>query len=137
MWFSDYAVLGDDIVLANYAVAKEYRVIMDRLGVAVGLAKSLVSRNGTCEFAKRTFYRGKDVSPIPVKEYVSATMELSMLPVLIAKYDASFGNSLAALGYGYKVLGSIGSDILTHSNRVRNVGILFHSKVAPLSGLVP
>lgn len=129
-------MLGDDIVIANYAVAKEYLVLMDHLGVAVGLAKSLVSKNATCEFAKRTFFEGVDVSPMPVKEYVSATMEIAMLPELIRKYRVSLGNLLAGLGYGYKVMGSLESDIQLFSNRVRNIGILYYSKVTTLSSMV-
>jgi len=40
-WFSLYAVLGDDIVIADEAVAKEYLWAMTALGVGIGLAKSL------------------------------------------------------------------------------------------------
>jgi hypothetical protein len=54
VWFEDYAVLGDDIVIANGPVAREYLRVMTQIGVEVGLAKSLVSpRGATLEFAKR------------------------------------------------------------------------------------
>lgn len=71
-WFKLYAVLGDDIVIANSAVAAEYLSIMDQLGVEIGLAKSLVSPNKLVgEFAKK-FYIPSDASMIPFKESIAA-----------------------------------------------------------------
>jgi hypothetical protein len=52
-WFTLYAILGDDIVIADKAVAREYLNIMEELGVGIGLAKSLISSSKTIEFAKR------------------------------------------------------------------------------------
>lgn len=51
--FEDYAILGDDIVIANGAVAKIYLQIIKDLGVDVNLSKSLVSKDSVAEFAKR------------------------------------------------------------------------------------
>lgn len=42
--FTDYAVLGDDIVIANDEVAKEYYNLMNSLGVSINLSKSVVSK---------------------------------------------------------------------------------------------
>lgn len=44
--FLDYALLGDDIVIAYREVAKEYRSILDALQVKVSYSKSLVSETG-------------------------------------------------------------------------------------------
>jgi len=52
VWFKDYAILGDDIVIANRAVANVYLSIMSDLGLEINRSKSLVSENGICEFAK-------------------------------------------------------------------------------------
>lgn len=52
--FKDYAVLGDDVVICNKKVARRYLQIMDRLGLKVNLAKSLVSKYAL-EFAKKFF----------------------------------------------------------------------------------
>jgi hypothetical protein len=68
-WFLLYAVLGDDVVIADHAVAMEYLRIMDALGVEIGLAKSLVSSQSSIEFAKRTWIRGRDCSPISLAEF--------------------------------------------------------------------
>jgi hypothetical protein len=67
--FTDYAVLGDDSVIANAEVVRYYRLIMDELGVNISVKKSVSP--GTpgitgAEFAKRLFVNGVEITPIPV-----------------------------------------------------------------------
>jgi hypothetical protein len=50
--FTDYILLGDDIVIKNNKVARRYKSIMNKLGVDISDAKSHVSKD-TYEFAKR------------------------------------------------------------------------------------
>nr|UPW42115.1 MAG: putative RNA dependent RNA polymerase [Sichuan mountain mitovirus 8] len=50
--FSDYAVLGDDFIINNDAVAEQYLTIMKLLGVEINLDKSVIS-DRFFEFAKR------------------------------------------------------------------------------------
>jgi hypothetical protein len=52
-WFTHYALLGDDIIIADKAVASAYLTIMTDLGVTINLSKSFEMESGTCEFAKR------------------------------------------------------------------------------------
>jgi len=102
--FLDYAVLGDDIVIWNKAVADKYLEILDQLGVSVGLAKSIISEKGTgLEFAKRTIVEGVDVSPISFLEQSSAHRSLAMLREFALKYKLTFLQVLRFLGYGYQV----------------------------------
>lgn len=61
--FTDYAVLGDDIVIANDEVAKEYYNLMSSLGVSINLSKSVVSKD-FCEFAK--VWKGPNVQITPI-----------------------------------------------------------------------
>jgi len=63
--FQSYALLGDDIVLTNEAVAKQYRALLDEVGVNISDTKSHVS-DDTYEFAKRWVHRGTEVSPAPL-----------------------------------------------------------------------
>jgi len=63
--FSRYALLGDDIVINHHDVAKEYRALLDAIGVSVSDAKTHVS-DDTYEFAKRWIHRGLEVSPAPL-----------------------------------------------------------------------
>ncbi|KAL4371116.1 hypothetical protein AHAS_Ahas06G0133600 [Arachis hypogaea] len=51
--FKKYAVLGDDVVIADPKVASRYETLVQRLGVKVSAAKSIRSPVGACEFAKR------------------------------------------------------------------------------------
>lgn len=95
--FWDYAVLGDDIVLADGKVAGAYLQLMAQLGVGIGVHKSLVSRKGVLEFAKR-FYRGSDdCSPVPFKEIVAAIVDFEAATDFVRKYKLSPA-SLAAIG---------------------------------------
>jgi hypothetical protein len=49
--FSDYCILGDDVVIRNSAVADEYYNLMKSLGVSINLSKSVNSYE-FAEFAK-------------------------------------------------------------------------------------
>lgn len=66
-WFSDYAILGDDVVIANSAVSNAYLFLMETLGVDINLSKSLISKEGSLEFAKKLIIQGIDMSPIGPK----------------------------------------------------------------------
>jgi hypothetical protein len=67
--FKDYAILGDDIVIANHRVAHRYLQLLKELGVECGLHKSIMSPKGTgLEFAKSTFIDKQNVSPISLDE---------------------------------------------------------------------
>jgi hypothetical protein len=61
--FSDYCILGDDIVIANKIVADEYRALMSVLGLEINLQKSVNSKIFT-EFAKQLQGPAVDYSPI-------------------------------------------------------------------------
>lgn len=52
-WFRDYMILGDDVVIYDVRVARSYLIVMRTLGVDISFAKSLSSRIGVFEFAKR------------------------------------------------------------------------------------
>lgn len=65
--FTDYAVLGDDIVIANDYVAQVYhRLMTEVLGVEINLSKSLVSETHF-EFAKRLISVDQEYTPIGPK----------------------------------------------------------------------
>lgn len=64
--FTRYAILGDDICIADSKVAKVYRDALETLKVQVSLPKSLVSEIGCAEFAKKFRVRGLTVDLSPV-----------------------------------------------------------------------
>lgn len=67
--FQDYAILGDDLVIADSKVAREYVRLMDCLKVTISKEKSLISSTGACEFAKKFLTEGGrvDLSPVSLK----------------------------------------------------------------------
>lgn len=71
-WFVAYLVLGDDITIADADVAKAYLAVCAQFGIKVGLAKSLVSKNGLMNFASQTLLGQVNLSPISLGEELSA-----------------------------------------------------------------
>jgi len=110
-WFIWYLVLGDDVVIADKHVAAEYLKIMAEIGVEIGLAKCLISSTMSLEFAKRTYIKGTDCSPISLAEVLVARCNLASLDELVRKqlkYGVLRLASVARFaGAGYKVLGSL------------------------------
>lgn len=82
-WFKGYAVLGDDIVIADKAVANCYLVLMADLGVDINLSKSVESEIGVAEFAKRLFGPQGDYSPLSPKLVSSIISDWRNLPTVI------------------------------------------------------
>lgn len=83
--FSNYAVLGDDIVIADEHVAAEYLSIMESLGVSINLSKSVVSTKFT-EFAKR--YEGPDgvnITPIGPGLTLRSIVNKNYIPLFIVE----------------------------------------------------
>jgi len=131
-WYSHYAILGDDVVIGGTNVAKEYRELMRRLDVGVGDHKSLISRAGRAlEFAKRTFYKGKDVSMIPFAEFIVCRQNLMACLELCRKYSLSLGGLLSALGFGYKSKGRVSSRLTTLSKRLQNYVVAYYGPNGP------
>jgi hypothetical protein len=100
-------VLGDDILICDGRVAGAYLQLMAQIGVEIGVAKSLVSSNGTLEFAKRFYCQGVDCSPVPFKEIVAALHNFESSTELITKYQLGARSIAALLGYGYRVRGRL------------------------------
>jgi hypothetical protein len=130
-WFSDYAVLGDDIVLANERVSDEYLLVLDELGVTVGLAKSLTSTSGALEFAKRFIVGNVNLSPIPIVEIVAGMRNLSAAIELSRKYKLSKTTLAGILGFGYKVVGSMNGALSGLGKRARTLVLAY---LAPRPG---
>lgn len=107
-WFSDYALLGDDILIANQKVALKYRWLCSKVGVEISLAKSMSSNQRSFEFAKRVYFRGSDVSGFPWKLWrvsqrnLAGTLALAQR-VSLGTQKLSLSAFVKALGGGMKV----------------------------------
>jgi len=83
-WFSNYALLGDDIVIGDPKVGAAYLLIMrDYLGVDINLSKSLESEIGVLEFAKRLFRGTEDLTPLSPKVLLQTIRNVFHLPDLV------------------------------------------------------
>jgi len=91
--FPYYCVLGDDIVIADPAVAEAYRSLMTTLGVPINMSKSLVSEKGCLEFAKRWVHPDRgEFSPIGPGLILVVIRNLRFIPLLVNELvTKSFG----------------------------------------------
>ena len=78
--FKDYAILGDDIVIADQKVAESYSKLMNDAMAVISTKKSLVSFKGACEFAKRFI----------INNHRNNRMDLSPLSIPLIKIDVAF-----------------------------------------------
>lgn len=130
VWYSEYAVLGDDLVIFEEAVKVKYLQIVDAIGVECGLAKSLLSQKGkVIEFAKRTFYGAVDISPVPVTEFLAAQFYLADAISFARKYKLSFGQLLRVLGYGKVVRNTVNKHVGLLNSRVRALMFAYYLPV--------
>jgi hypothetical protein len=134
-WFTRYLVLGDDIVIADGRVAREYIRLMEDLGVAIGLAKSLVSSNGSFEFARQFVFRGQPVTGFAWKEMAAARGSLVGLLALFVKTmrrpTLSVHHVTRFMGFGHRVRSLLNSPILTVMRGHRRFGLLLAFLRAP------
>lgn len=140
-WFEDYALLGDDIVLADAKVAQEYLTLLQVIGVEVGLAKSLISSNGSFEFAKRTFIHGQDASWISLLALGTAKADQGVLETVLQQSHLKPGwdvlpetvrMAARLLGYGYRRLASLPAVLDTRS-RLQGLTVLLTRPGSPWS----
>jgi hypothetical protein len=120
-WFEAYAILGDDVVIANRDVARQYRAIMKGLGVRLSGPKTLVGR-GSCEFAKRFFLKGKNTSPVSLLEFALGRFHLPVMVELVRKlsevWEPRLSRIVRAAGFGYRVQGRISNAFRYLSGRI-------------------
>jgi hypothetical protein len=70
--FSDYAVTGDDSVIAKYEdVAKEYLVVCSLFEIPISLAKSFTTSVGYISYIQQIFLGTENYSPASFKEEIS------------------------------------------------------------------
>jgi len=120
-WFVDYAILGDDIVIADAQVSGHYRQILSEIGVKAGLAKSIISRSKfVVEFAKKFFVDKTQADMLPLKECIATRTSTSLVLEFVRKYNLTLNSVLAFLGFGYKARSMAISSLLWNlSNRLR------------------
>jgi hypothetical protein len=76
--FTSYCLLGDDIVIANAAVAQQYKILLSQLDMPISEQKTHVS-DDTFEFAKRWFHKGLEVTGFSIAGIGSVWKRYSLL----------------------------------------------------------
>jgi hypothetical protein len=132
-WFEDYALLGDDIVIADRLVADTYLKIMAGLGVGIQLSKSVhdSSGRGVLEFAKRVYYGGFSVGPLALLEVLSAAGSLPAWLELVRKYQLSLSQGLALLGFGYRSVSRINQSWSVLPRRLQGYVVSYYGPGGP------
>lgn len=91
-WFDEYALLGDDIVIANKQVADIYLFTMTKVfGVEINISKSLISNNGTAEFAKHLVTRDCNYTPVGPKNVSQSLRTFANFPSLLRDFISKGG----------------------------------------------
>jgi hypothetical protein len=126
-WYKNYAIVGDDVVIGNAAVAKQYLNIMKVLGVGIGLHKSLLSPSATAlEFCKKTFWLGFDVSPIRFAEMQSAFSQPAAAVEFIRKHNMTWQRFVKACGFKYNVLGRLNKPFQSLNSKIKLLILACH-----------
>lgn len=111
--FYDYALLGDDIVIADKEVALAYKDIMNDAMAVISYDKSLVSHSGACEFAKRFYanYHQRDwVDLSPVSLACIRLCSGFVSSFVFKQLGVSAINSFRLKGAGYRVFSKVRMD---------------------------
>lgn len=131
-WFQDYAVLGDDLVIAGHVVAKSYLEVMRHADVAIDFHKSLVSMFGSAmEFAKRYIWNGYDVSANPLPELQAARVSLTAWLEYCKVHSLTLAQGLSILGYRYRALSTLKSRLFSLPSRLRGYIVAWHGPSGP------
>jgi len=115
--------LGDDIIIADGVVAGAYLQLMETIGVGIGIHKSLVSRRGVLEFAKRYYHQSTDCSPIPFKEMAAALADFEFSTEFVRKYELGPKTIAAFIGCGYRVRGRLSATFDKINRKLATYGI--------------
>lgn len=137
--FAEYLVLGDDLVIADKAVAESYLIIAKELDIEINLSKSILSNNGSLEFAKRFFYKGNDVTGIPFAELAVSKHDIRGLIQLFQRIkgfrSVRVSELLNFLGHGYKALSRINGSYSKMGTGMANSLFLLSYPASPFSKL--
>lgn len=126
-WFKEYAVLGDDSASRLRPVVDEYLKICHELGVKVNLAKSLLSRGGCLEFAKRFMTPRGDCSPVSMGELLVSKVNFSVMSNWPRKRPIRLADLLYIMGYKHRTVSTITKPLASLPRRLRHMLIVLKS----------
>jgi len=122
-------ILGDDLLLLDSRVAKEYLKMMKQLDVGVNLSKSLISSIGIGEFAKKLLSPSGLIQGLSLKEFSSLGKSFSNVLNISFMLNAKTSAVLRLLGFGSKSVGHSPKNFTSFSMRA----LLDHILISPLA----
>jgi len=106
---------------------ESYLSICAELGVEVNLSKSLLSRAGCLEFAKRFYTPYGDCSPVSMGELLVSKVNFSVMSNWPRKREIRLADLLSIMGYRHKTLASINLPLVSLPRRLRHMLIVLRS----------
>jgi hypothetical protein len=103
--FKRYAILGDDVVIADTLVKDSYIKTINDLGVKISEGKSISSPIGCCEFAKKFRVEGltRDISPLSFKSILQTLTPVGWLAFVTSQGShLSYHNKMRLSGLGFR-----------------------------------
>jgi hypothetical protein len=140
-WFALYAVLGDDLVIGDYQVAYQYIKLCKTIGVEINLAKSIISDNLSLEFAKRYFYKGVEVTPLPLLAIALGWLGIRDIPEIVAQVKSRTGRSLSLyligryVSLGLRACSGLSSKLIRSMTRKQRAIVLLLLRPGALYGV--
>lgn len=130
--FSDYLLLGDDIVINDKKVATIYeRLITKTLGVGISSEKSLIS-NSAFEFAKRFFIDGIEVTHLKLTQLVEVSNPLTVVAsVLVDLAKTKVGGYSVTTGAVKRLLSIVSNNSL--ASRCSSQSIIIQAMIIAMS----
>jgi hypothetical protein len=116
-----YAILSDDVVIADQEVAKVYESALATMGVTISYKKSLMSLSGSAEFAKRSRVSefSKDVSLISIRNLMNSHHSFGLMAVQMKDPCQRFSTLARGGGAGFRQLARLDHYRNLHFERER------------------
>lgn len=85
--FKGYLIIGDDIAIFDKSVSTQYKKLLSDLGMPINMGKSVISESYPyCgEIAKRLFFNGNEITPVPPDIISAAVKDYKVVPQLITQ----------------------------------------------------
>jgi hypothetical protein len=133
--FSDYRVLGDDIVIAGKAVAEKYLLVCSQLGIKIGLPKSFTSSEGFFNFASQSFLGEQNLSPFSLADELASNTAKSRFNAVYQAMGRGYLDPEADNFFARVLRFALTPSLTKRVELARRSGIV-HNAVHYVSGLV-
>lgn len=130
---SSYKLLGDDIVISEACLAREYQAILAEIGVEISSAKTHIS-NCFVEFAKRFFINVGEISPVSnkgINEHSKNFSALIEFMYILEGRGLNFSHSLLDSAFSYYCIRNTvrSKDKPRIRNRIEEAQLLYKVRV--------